>query len=71
MNLIYFNFFTLTMAPSASSNASRMADNVLPVPDCSNCLDVEVFQELFDEEKKNLESWKAAHSPYLPVKVFP
>jgi len=59
------------MAPSASSNASRIADDVVPVADRSDRLDVDEFQELFDEEKNNLESWKAEHAPYLPVKSFP
>lgn len=64
-------FCTLTVAPSESSNAFCIANDIVPVPDRLDCLDIECFEELFDDKKNNLESWKDEHSSILPPLSVP
>ena len=51
------------MAPSESRNASRIANDVVPVADRPDRLDLDEFEEMFQDEKSTLESWKEDHAP--------
>ena len=51
------------MAPSESRNASRIANDVVPVANRPDRLDLDEFEVMFDEEKSTLESWKEDHAP--------
>ena len=52
------------MAPSESRNASRiLANDVVPVADRPDRLDLDEFEEMFHDEKSTLESWKKDHAP--------
>ena len=59
------------MAPSESRNASRIANDVVPVADRPDRLDLDEFEEMFHDEKSTLESWKKDHAPSFVANSLP
>jgi len=59
------------MAPSESRNAFRIANDVVPVADRPDRLDLDEFEEMFHDEKSTLECWKKDHAPSFVANSLP